>query len=86
MTLSAEQKTTFDEKGFIVLKEFVDSGAIGVISDWLDVLQDVTSETSAHAAKYFEKSPLTGENILVRVEHVLGEYDAEISELLLNAK
>jgi len=86
MTLSAEQKNTFDEKGFIVLKGFVDQAAISAISDWLDALQDVSTDTSAHAAKYFEKSPLTGENILVRVEHVLGEHDAEIAELLLNEK
>jgi len=86
MTLSAEQKTTFDEKGFIVLKGFIDPNAIGAVSDWLDALQDVSTDTSAHAAKYFEKSPLTGENILVRVEHVLGEHDAEISKLLLNEK
>jgi ectoine hydroxylase-related dioxygenase (phytanoyl-CoA dioxygenase family) len=86
MTLTAEQRATFDEKGFIVLKEFFPREIIGVVSDWLDELQDVTSETSAHAAKYFEKSPLTGEDILVRVEHVLGEDDAEISELLLAPK
>ncbi len=86
MTLSAEQKETFDEKGFIVLKEFVDQDAIGVVSDWLDALQDESADASAHAAKYFEKSPLTGENILVRVEHILGEHDVQISELLLNEK
>lgn len=86
MSLSAEQKATFDEKGFLVLKGFIDQDTINVVSDWLDALQDVSTKTSAHAAKYFEKSPLTGENILVRVEHVLGEYDAEISELLLNKK
>jgi ectoine hydroxylase-related dioxygenase (phytanoyl-CoA dioxygenase family) len=86
MTLSAEQKTTFDEKGFIVLKAFIDQDAISAVSDWLDALQEVSTDTSAHAAKYFEKSPLTGENILVRVEHVLGEHDVEISKLLLNEK
>jgi ectoine hydroxylase-related dioxygenase (phytanoyl-CoA dioxygenase family) len=86
MTLTDEQKATFDEKGFLVLKEFFPRDVIGVVSDWLDELQDVTSATSAHAAKYFEKSPLTGENILVRVEHVLGGDDAEIAELLLAQK
>jgi ectoine hydroxylase-related dioxygenase (phytanoyl-CoA dioxygenase family) len=84
MTLTAEQKATFDEKGFIVLKGFFDQSVIDKVSDWLDELQDVSSETSAHAAKYFEKSPLTGENILVRVEHVLGGDDADIAELLLS--
>lgn len=86
MALTAEQKATFDEKGFIVLKEFFPRSVIDRVSLWLDQLQDVTSETSVHAAKYFEKSPLTGENILVRVEHVLGGEDAQISELLLSQK
>jgi ectoine hydroxylase-related dioxygenase (phytanoyl-CoA dioxygenase family) len=86
MTLTAEQKATFDEKGFIVLKEFFPRDVVDRVSDWLDELQDVNSETSAHAAKYFEVSPLTGENILVRVEHVLGGDDAEIAELLLAEK
>jgi hypothetical protein len=86
MTLTAEQKATFDEKGFIVLKEFFPRSVIDRVSVWLDELQDVNSDTSAHAAKYFESSPLTGENILVRVEHVLGGDDAEIAELLLGQK
>lgn len=86
MTLTAEQKDTFDEKGFIVLKGFVSPPVIDKVSKWLDDLQKTGSETSAHAAKYFEKSPLTGQNILVRVEHVLGEEDVELSELLLNDK
>jgi ectoine hydroxylase-related dioxygenase (phytanoyl-CoA dioxygenase family) len=83
MGLTAEQKTTFDEKGFIVLKEFFDQAVMTNVSAWLDKLQDVSSGTSAHAAKYFEQSPLTGENILVRVEHVLGGEDPEIAELIL---
>ena len=86
MSLTTEQKATFDEKGFIVLKGFIDPDAVSAVSDWLDALQDVSTETSAHAAKYFEISPLSGENILVRVEHVLGDYDEEIAGLLLNEK
>jgi len=86
MTLSAEQKSTFDEKGFIVLPGFFNQDVMRAVSDWLDQLQDVSSNTSAHAAKYFEKSPLTGENILVRVEHVLGGNDAEIADLLLDSR
>jgi ectoine hydroxylase-related dioxygenase (phytanoyl-CoA dioxygenase family) len=85
MSLTDEQKQTFSEKGFIVLKGFIDPDAIAQVSDWLDALQDGTG-TSAHAAKYYEKSPISGENILVRVEHVLGDHDPEIAELLLGAK
>jgi ectoine hydroxylase-related dioxygenase (phytanoyl-CoA dioxygenase family) len=86
MTLNAEQKATFEEKGFIVLKEFINQDVISTISDWLDALQDGSAATLAHAARYFERSPLTGENILVRVEHVLGDHDERISNLLLNER
>lgn len=85
MSLTNEQKLTFSQKGFIVLKGFIDTDAISRISAWLDELQAGT-QASDHAAKYYEKSPITGENILVRVEHVLGEHDPEIAELLLGGK
>ena len=85
MSLTDDQKLTFSKKGFIVLKGFIDSDAIGHVSNWLDELQADT-KAAAHAAKYYEKSPISGENILVRVEHVLGEHDPEISDLLLGAK
>ena len=86
MALSAEQKAEFEEKGFIVLRKFFSRDVIETVSDWLDALEDTSTGVSAHAAKYFEKSPLTGRDILVRVEHVLGEHDAEIAGLLLTEK
>lgn len=86
MTVSAEQKKLFDRRGFIVEREFFDRDAVATVSDWLDALQDPALKISEHAAKYFETSPLTGENILVRVEHILGDQDPEIAALLLNDK
>jgi hypothetical protein len=85
MSLTEGQKLGFSQKGFIVLKGFIDLDVIGRVSDWLDELQS-GAKTSDHAAKYYEKSPITGENILVRVEHVLGDHDPEIAELLLGDK
>jgi ectoine hydroxylase-related dioxygenase (phytanoyl-CoA dioxygenase family) len=85
MSLTDEQKLNFSQRGFIVLKGFIDLEVIGRVSDWLDELQAGT-KASGHAAKYYEKSPITGEDILVRVEHVLGDHDSEITELLLGEK
>ena len=51
MTLTTEQKVTFDENGFIVLKGFFTRQLIDKVSSWLDELQEETSGSSAHAAK-----------------------------------
>jgi len=85
MSLTEEQKQVFSEKGFIVLKGFFDVDAMQPISAWLDELQNV-ADVADHAAKYYETSPITGQDILVRVEHVLGRHDKEMSELLLSEK
>ncbi|MDH3977110.1 MAG: phytanoyl-CoA dioxygenase family protein [Gammaproteobacteria bacterium] len=86
MTLTPEQKAHFDEKGFVVAKAFFDQDTMSQISDWLEQLQTDSTNTSKHAAKYYEKSPITGENMLVRVEHILGGNDQEMEALLLSEK
>ncbi len=85
MSLTEGQKKVFSAKGFVVLEGFFEKGVMDRVSAWLDELQQ-SVKTFDHAAKYYEKSPLTGENILVRVEHVLGDHDRDIAELLLGPK
>ncbi len=85
MYITEEQKTTFSKKGFVVLKGFFDSDVMDEVSAWLDELQN-SAETNTHAAKYYEVSPISGEDILVRVEHVLGDHDPEIATMLLTPK
>lgn len=85
MYLTDEQRQTFSEKGFVVLKDFFESTVMNEVSSWLDELQN-SVETGTHAAKYYEVSPITGADILVRVEHVLGEHDPDIARLLLTPK
>ncbi|HJP39660.1 MAG TPA: phytanoyl-CoA dioxygenase family protein [Gammaproteobacteria bacterium] len=85
MFLTEEQRQIFPAKGFIVLKEFFAKEAMDKVSAWLDEL-DNSPDAGGHAAKYYEKSPVTGEDILVRVEHVLGGQDPEIAKLLLAPK
>ena len=82
MSLTKEQIQVFSEKGFIVLKKFFDKDVMEKVSAWLDELEKCP-DTNGHAAKYYEKSPVTGEDILVRVEHVLGDRDPDIAKFLL---
>ena len=85
MPLSKEQIHTFADKGFIVLEDFFNRDVMEQVSGWLDNLQTADGESS-QAAKYYEKSPVSGEDILVRVEHILGDSDPDIARLLLGAK
>ena len=85
MILSEEQKKEFNDKGFIVIKDFCDEVEMRKVSKWLDELHDKKPE-DGEEAKYYEKSTLNEENILVRVEHVLGDQNPEMSKLLLSKK
>lgn len=81
MSLSGAQVSEFRDKGFIVLKNFFDAAAVTRMSGWLDALQDKDPEDEGDA-KYYETSSITGETVLVRVEHVLGDHNPGIEDLL----
>jgi 2-aminoethylphosphonate dioxygenase len=85
MILSEEQKKEFNDKGFIVMKSFYDAKEMNEVFSWLDELQDKTPIKGGEA-KYYEKSTQNDENILVRVEHILGYHNPEISKVLLSQK
>ncbi len=85
MSLTEEQIQTFSDKGFLVLKQFFAKDVMEKISAWLNELEE-SPDASSHAAKYYEKSPVTGNDILVRVEHILGEHDSEMASLILGEK
>ena len=85
MILTDEQITEFNDKGFIVIKDYFDEEVMRKVSEWLDELHDKKPE-DREEAKYYEKSTLNGENILVRVEHVLGDHNPEMNKLLLSKK
>ncbi|MDP6486664.1 MAG: hypothetical protein QF751_07730, partial [Alphaproteobacteria bacterium] len=85
MFLSKEQITEFEDKGFVVLKGFLDKEVMGRVSACLDELRD-KQPAAGEEAKYYEKSPVNGENILVRIENVLGDHNPELGELLLPPK
>lgn len=84
MILTEGQKKQFNDKGFIVIKGFFDKDAMKKVSAWLDELHDKTPNIGEEA-KYYEKSTLNGENILIRVEHALGDHNPDMTILLLSS-
>ncbi len=83
MFLTGEQTTGFKNKGFIVLKGFFDKPVMDRVSAWLDELRDKRPAENQEA-KYYEKSTITGENILVRIENVLGDHNPEFTGILVS--
>ena len=85
MTLTPEQVSEFQHRGFIVLKGFIPPADIAKVGTWLDRLASSPSD-SGPEARYYEKSPVTGRNMLVRVEYFMGPANAEVSRLLFPPK
>ncbi len=85
MSLRAEQIEEFETQGFVVVKGFFDEPEMITVSSWLDELRD-KAPGEGEEARFFEKSSLTGENILVRAENVLGDHNRRATDLLVSAK
>ena len=83
--LTDDQKQTFNEKGFIVLKGFFDNQEITRISDWADELRD-KEPLENQEVKYFEKSFLNDDSILVRIENIFGAHNAEMTDLIISSR
>ena len=66
MILTEEQTKAFHDKGVIVLKGFFGKEMMDKVSTRLDELRDKQPGRNQEA-KYFEKSTITGQSILVRV-------------------
>lgn len=81
--LSQEQKTDFQKRGFIVLKNYFGTDVVDQLSTWLDELSQKAPDEGSEA-KYYEKSPISDEDLLVRAEYLLGEHNQEKTDLLLN--
>ncbi len=83
MSLTEAQIKEFNDKGFIVLKGFFDGPVMNKVSAWLDAQRD-KKPAENEEAKYYEKSALSGENILVRIEHIFGGLNPEFARLLIS--
>lgn len=82
MICDERHKITFDKLGFVVIPGFFPGETVRAVSDWLDALQQ-QPPGPAPEARYFERSSITGEPLLVRVEYILGDHNPEITRLLL---
>ena len=78
MQLSTQDVERFRQRGYCVQPGFYDQASIKRISDWLDALRTTPPPEGAEAC-YYEQSPVTGEELLVRVEHILGAHNPEIT-------
>ncbi len=85
MKLTNKQIQEFNDKGFIVMKSFYDNEEMETVSAWLDELRDKKPMIGGEA-KYYEKSTLKDENILIRIEHILGYHNPVITKLLHSQK
>lgn len=81
MQLTVEEQEQFRRNGFIVRRGVFSGAEVEQMSAWLDQLSG--SDGDGDAATYFETSPETGETVLVRAEHLLGEHAPEMTRLLL---
>jgi ectoine hydroxylase-related dioxygenase (phytanoyl-CoA dioxygenase family) len=82
MGLTASEIGQFHQRGFIVKPAFFPAGTVRQLGDWLQGLAS-GSQAGGIEACYFEKSPVTGQGILVRVEHFLGPENPAITGALL---
>jgi hypothetical protein len=85
ISLSEQQVKELKQKGFIVLKSFFDAPSIVRVSSIANELHGKTPEENQEA-KYYETSPVTGQDVLVRIEHMLGDYNSELTNLIITPK
>ena len=85
MSLTQDQVSQFESRGFVVAKGFFDAMQVEALSAWLDELRDKPVE-AGEEAKYYESSPISGESILVRIENLFGGRNREASALLISEK
>jgi ectoine hydroxylase-related dioxygenase (phytanoyl-CoA dioxygenase family) len=82
MELTSSEIEQFHQRGFIVKPGFFAPDTMRKLSDWLQGMSD-GPQTGGGEARYYEKSPVNGQNILVRVEHFLGAENSIITNLLV---
>lgn len=85
MALTDEQKQSFKKQGFLIFKGFFSPAEMAKLSAFLDRLRDTKAEEGKEA-KYYEKSPITGDSILVRVENIFGGLNPAEEAILINER
>lgn len=82
MQLTAQDIEQFRQRGYCVRRAFFAPAAVERMSGYLDALRDAPPREGAEAC-YYEQSPVTGESLLVRAEHLLGGHNPELTRLML---
>jgi ectoine hydroxylase-related dioxygenase (phytanoyl-CoA dioxygenase family) len=85
MALTEEQKQSFKKQGFLIFKGFFSPAEMAKLSAFLDRLRDTKPEEGKEA-KYYEKSPISGESILVRVENIFGGLNPSEESILISER
>lgn len=83
MELTAQDIRDFQLRGYCVRRGFFDAAAVRSMSDYLDQLRGNPPREGAEAC-YYEQSPLSGESLLVRAEHILGDHNPQMTRLMLS--
>ena len=81
--LSDGQKKEVADLGFVILRGFYSRGDITRVASWLGKLQALEPEPGREA-KYYETSDFTDEPLLIRVENIFDDNNAEMRDLVLN--
>jgi ectoine hydroxylase-related dioxygenase (phytanoyl-CoA dioxygenase family) len=85
MPLTEKQMRAFNDIGFTVVKGLFSPDEMVEISAWADGLRD-KQPSPGEEAKYYEVSPITGDNLLVRIENVIGDHNRAVSDMLISDK
>ncbi|WKZ13802.1 MAG: phytanoyl-CoA dioxygenase family protein [Gammaproteobacteria bacterium] len=82
MVFSRAEIELFQQRGFLVKPAFFPTDTVRRVGLWLEEMSR-TTEPRGSEARYYEKSPVSGRNLLVRMEHFLGPDYPGITELLM---
>lgn len=85
MGLDDRDVELFHRRGYCVRPAFFDAAEVAALATYLDSLRDARPLPGAEAC-YWERSPLTGESLLVRAEHIVGPHNPAMTRLLLAPK
>ena len=81
MPPTEKQVNEFEEKAFTVIKGFFSLDEMMKFSPG-KTNYGTNKPSGGEEVKYYEASPITGENILVRVENMIGDHNRMASDLL----
>jgi ectoine hydroxylase-related dioxygenase (phytanoyl-CoA dioxygenase family) len=83
MSIDEAQKTQFEQKGFLILRNHYSAAIMARVSDWLTEMQERPRGDKTEA-RYYERNINNDDNVLVRIENVFNSRNKQFRELLLD--